>query len=81
VFRSAACTEGRDRLDKWHVYQCLPALRHYVLVARDKPHVEAFNRIDGAWAGLTILDGLDAVLDRDAIAVSLPLTSMYRRVL
>lgn len=74
-------SEGRDRLEKWHVYQKLPSLRHYVLVARDRPHVEVFNRVDGEWSGLKLLDGLDAVLALDAIGVELSLSTIYRRVL
>ena len=74
-------TEGRDRFEKWHVYQRLPSLRHYVLVSRDKPHVEAFERIDGAWAGVQVLDGLDRTLKLDAVDVTIPLSEIYRRVL
>ncbi len=74
-------TEARDRFDKWHVYQKLPSLMHYVLVARDKAHVEVFNRVDGAWSGMQVLDGLDASLSLLAIGVEVPLAAIYRRVL
>lgn len=73
-------TEARDRLEKWHVYQRLPSLRHYVLVARDRPHVEVFDRIDGAWTGMQILDGLGETLQLAAIDTSLSLSDIYRRV-
>ena len=73
-------SEGRDRLEKWTIYQRLPSLQHYVLVARDRPHVEVFNRIEGEWSGLKVLDGLDATLTLDAIGVSVPLSAIYRRV-
>jgi Uma2 family endonuclease len=73
-------SEGRDRLEKWTIYQRLPSLQHYVLVARDRPHVEVFNRIEGEWSGLKVLDGLDATLTLDAIGVSIPLSAIYRRV-
>ena len=39
-------TQKRDREDKWLVYQTLPSLRHYVLVTRDRPHVETIDRDD-----------------------------------
>ena len=74
-------TEARDRFDKWHIYQRLPSLRHYVLVARDKPHVEAFDRAGDAWSGIRVLDGLDAVLDLPAIDVRLTLADIYQRVI
>lgn len=73
-------SEGRDRFEKWNVYQRLPSLRHYVLVSRDRPHVEVFSRRDGVWDSMTVLDGLDAVLLLDAIGVSVPLSAIYRRV-
>lgn len=74
-------TEARDRFDKWHIYQRLPSLRHYVLVARDKPHVEAFDRVGENWSGMRVLDGVDAVLELPAVSVKLSLADIYRRVL
>ena len=73
-------TEARDRLEKWAVYQRLPSLRHYVLVTRDRAHVEVFSRRDGEWAGMKVVDGLDATLELDALGVTLPLAEIYRRV-
>lgn len=73
-------TEARDRLEKWHVYQRLPSLRHYVLVARDRPHVEVFDRVDGAWTGMQVLDGLGETLQLAAIDTRLALSDIYRRV-
>jgi hypothetical protein len=52
-----------------------------VLVSREKPHVEMFSRHDGAWNGMRVLDGLDAVLDLEAVGVTIPLAAIYRRVL
>ncbi|MCJ2046550.1 Uma2 family endonuclease [Methylobacterium sp. J-078] len=74
-------TEARDRFEKWRVYQQLPALQHYVLVARDRAHLEVYDRTDGVWNGFRVLDGPDAILDLPAIGVSLPLRAIYRRVL
>jgi len=74
-------TEARDRFDKWRIYQRLPSLKHYVLVARDKPHVEAFDRVGEAWSGMRVLDGFDAVLDLPAVDAKLSLSDIYRRVL
>ena len=44
-------TEARDRFEKWAVYQQLASLQHDVLVARDRPHLEVFDRVEGAGAG------------------------------
>ena len=73
-------TEARDRFEKWQVYQRLAALRHYVLVARDRAHVEVFDRVDGEWAAMQVHDGLDAALGLKSLDVILPLSEVYRRV-
>ncbi|MCJ2036925.1 Uma2 family endonuclease [Methylobacterium sp. J-068] len=70
-------TEARDRLEKWRIYQQLPALQHYVLAARDRPHLEVYDRVDGAWSGFRVVDGIDATLDLFAIQASLPLSEVY----
>ncbi len=77
----SAGTEGRDRITKWQIYQRLPSLQHYVLVSRDKPHVEMFSRHDGAWNSMTVLDGLEAALHLPAVGASLPLADIYHRAL
>lgn len=73
-------TEARDRFEKWHIYQRLPALRHYVLVARDRPHVEVFDRVEGEWIAMQVRDGLDAILGLSAVSVRIPLSEIYYRV-
>jgi Uma2 family endonuclease len=74
-------TEARDRVNKWYVYQRIPSLRHYVLVSRDKPHAEVYDRVDGTWQAMHILDGLEAVIELPAVGVRLTLGDVYRRVL
>ncbi|MEH3145317.1 MAG: Uma2 family endonuclease [Methylobacterium frigidaeris] len=74
-------TEARDRFEKWKIHQRLPSLQHYVLVARDRPSVEAFDRVGEAWAGLGVLEGPDAVLDLPALGLGLSLRGIYRRVI
>ncbi len=71
----------RDRFEKWAVYQKLPSLRHYVLVERDRPHIEVFDRIGETWSGVRILDGLDGTLDFPAIGVSVPVREIYLQVI
>lgn len=70
-------TEARDRLEKWRIYQQLPALQHYVLVARDRSHLEVYDRVDGAWSGFRVIEGMDATLELVAIQASLPLSEVY----
>lgn len=72
---------GRDRYEKWHIYQQLATLRHYVLVEQNRPHMEVYDRVDGTWAGFRVLDGLDAVLTLPALDVAIPFAEIYRRVL
>ncbi len=74
-------TEARDRFDKWQIYQQLASLRHYVLVTRDKAHVEVMDRADGRWSGLRVFDGLDAVIDLPAVDAQLTLAQIYYRAL
>ena len=72
---------GRDRVEKWRVYQRLPSLQHYVLVERDKALIEVFDRSGEAWFHARMIEGLDARLDLSAIDVSIPLAEIYRVVL
>jgi Uma2 family endonuclease len=73
-------TEARDRFEKWLVYQQLAALQHYVLVVRDRPYLEVFDRVDGVWSGFRVIEGLDTVLELPAIGAELTLRDIYRRV-
>ena len=72
---------GRDRIEKWRVYQKLPTLQHYVLVERDKPLIEVFDRAGAAWFTQRVIEGLDAVLELPGIDVTVPLAEIYRDVL
>lgn len=77
----SAGSETRDRFEKWAIYQQLASLRHYVLVSRDKPLIQVFDRVDGAWSGHRLLEGLEGTLRLDAIGVELPLSAIYQRAL
>ena len=72
---------GRDRVEKWRIYQRLPSLQHCVLVERDKPVIEIFDRAGEAWFKQRMIEGLDAVLDLSALGVTIPLAEIYRDVL
>lgn len=73
-------TAKRDRDEKWSVYRAIASLRHYVLVSRDVPHLEVFDRQGDAWAAYRICDGLDASLDLPAVDVSIPIRRIYRDI-
>ncbi len=72
---------GRDRVEKWRVYQKLPSLQHYVLVERDRPVIEVFDRAGEAWFQQRLIEGLDATLDLSALDLTIPLAEIYRDVL
>ncbi len=71
-------SEARDRLEKRVAYQQLPSLQTYVLVTRDKPLVEVFERADKGFISKEPLAGLEAVLQLPAIAFEMPLAEIYR---
>ena len=72
---------GRDRVEKWRVYQKFPSLRHDVLGERDKPEIEVFDRAGEAWFQQRLVEGLDAVLELSALDLAIPLAEIYRDVL
>ena len=74
-------TARRDREDKWAVYQKLVSLSHYVMIARDRPHVEVIDRSAAEWTGHHIAEGLDARLILPDFAIDLPLAEIYADVL
>jgi Uma2 family endonuclease len=74
-------TEARDRHEKWALYQKLGSVKHYVLAARDKAHVEVFSRGEGEWSGFQVLEGLEATLKLPAIDFEMPLADIYRDVI
>lgn len=49
-------TEGYDRGRKWELYQTIPSLLDYLLVAQDRKHVEHFQMRDGIWVYQSLAD-------------------------
>jgi Uma2 family endonuclease len=74
-------SEMRDRFEKWRVYRQLPSLQHYVLVERDRPAIEVFDRAGEAWATMRGLEGFDALLELPALDLSISLRDIYQDVL
>ncbi|HYP56754.1 MAG TPA: Uma2 family endonuclease [Beijerinckia sp.] len=73
--------EARDRMEKWNLYQRMPSLRHFVLIARDRPRIEVFDRFKAKWSGPRILEGLNAFLELPAIDTPVSLREIYRDVI
>ena len=74
-------SEGRDRWEKWAIYRKLASLQHYVLIERDRPVIDVFDRTGDAWASRRTLEGLSEALDLPAIGVRVPLAEIYQDVL
>ena len=75
-------TEAYDRGEKFHAYATLPALREYVLVAQDKPMVEALylqNPAENLWKR-SVAEGLEATLTLYSIGCTIALRDVYKRI-
>ena len=79
-------TEAYDRGLKFERYRALDSLQHYILIAQDRAHIDAYSRhapIDIAhsigWL-LTEANGLDALLPLPAIGCQLGLAEVYARI-
>ena len=74
-------TEAYDRGAKFGHYRKIAALRHYVLLAQDAPHIECYTRQDESrfWY-LTEADGFDAEIALPEIACVLKLAEVYDKV-
>ncbi len=71
----SSSTAERDRGAKWARYRTLPGLRHYLLLAQDRPYVEAFH-----WRGEWVFhphEGPDATIHLATWAIDLPLAALY----
>lgn len=74
-------TEAQDRSRKWFAYQTIPSLRHYLLLAQDRPSVEVFSRAgEGEAWRYERLDGAAVVLTLPALAIELRLAELFERV-
>lgn len=61
--------------------RALASLQHDVLVDRDGALVEVFDQQADAWASLQTLEGLEAMLDLPALALTMPLAEISADVL
>lgn len=72
-------TVAYDRGDKFHTYQTVPSLQHYVLIAQDQPQIEVFTRHETGWM-LTRSAGLNSSAELPAIDCALSLHEVYENV-
>jgi len=74
-------TEGYDRGNKFAFYRRIPSLQTYVLVAQDRPLVEAYARQpDGRQWLLSEANGLSESLSLPAVGCTLRLADVYENV-
>ena len=74
-------SEGRDRVEKWQIYKKLPSLQHYLIVSRDAPLVEIYDRVGIAWPETRRIEGLEAVVSLPALDLTIPMAEIYRDVI
>lgn len=73
-------TDGYDRGFKAENYRRIAALKAYVFVSQESPHVEIYERQpNGPWV-LREARGIDATIRLAALNVDLPLAEIYDRV-
>ena len=71
-------TQADDRGDKRRSYQTIPTLRHVLLLAADRPHVEIDTRVgnEGSWESVTV-EGGEASITLSGLDLTLTLADLY----
>lgn len=74
-------TEPADRGYKWQAYRTLASLRHYLLVAQDRPEVELFSReSEGTWRYRVLEGDLAQSLELAPPGIRLSLAEIYEDI-
>ena len=74
-------TERYDRGMKFQSYRKLSSLQEYILISQDSPRIEHYRlQDDGTW-GLIDAEGIDAIIELDAVGCTLSLTDVYEKVI
>ncbi len=74
-------TEGYDRGNKFAFYRRIPSLQTYILIAQDRPLVEAYARqLDGRQWLLSEANDLSETLSLPAVGCTLRLADVYENV-
>ena len=74
-------SEGRDRVEKWNIYKKLPSLQHYLIVSRNAPLVDIYDRVGIAWPDVRRIEGLGGIVTLPALGLSVPMAEIYRDVI
>lgn len=69
-------TENRDRNEKRIAYQALSALREYLIVAQDAPHITLYTRHGDQWSRADFAE-LSILIDIPSIGCRLSLAEIY----
>lgn len=73
-------TEACDRGNKFHCYETLPSLKHYVLVSSTTAVVDVLSLVaSGRWEIRTYRNSEESI-ELDAIGVTIPLSEIYAKV-
>ncbi|MGQ9880775.1 MAG: Uma2 family endonuclease [Armatimonadota bacterium] len=73
-------TESFDRGEKSFHYRRIPSLKEYLLVARDRVHIERYVRQpDGQWV-LTDYTQSDRAVPLESLGVELPIAQVYEGI-
>jgi Uma2 family endonuclease len=72
-------TEAYDRGKKFLLYQGLPSLQEYVLIAQEEARIELFRYTPSGW-NIQYALGLTAVATLTSINCVLPLTDVYHKI-
>ncbi|MEX2138248.1 MAG: Uma2 family endonuclease [Pirellulales bacterium] len=70
-------TEAYDRGKKFEQFQGIPSFQEYVLIAQDRPHVTHFVRQPEVFWRLTMIDGIDSVLQLETVDCQLRFQAIF----
>jgi len=76
---SSRLTRTYDRGRKWHSYQAIASLEHYVLISQFEPQVEVLTRDRAAWTS-AVFRSFDAAAPLARLDLALPLSEVYAGV-
>jgi len=75
----SAATRNYDRGAKFNFYKQISALREYLVVESERPHIEFYRRTaDDKWL-VEITEDLDAVVQFEAVACEVGLREIYSK--
>ncbi len=73
-------TADYDYGAKFKLYQRLPSLQEYILISQDQPRIDVYRKAGKVDWHLSILEGLQSVLEVQCLELSIPLTEIYSRI-